>query len=374
MAHEQKENARRSHPDPLHLWKWIESVKADLKPPVGNKMLYGKDCEFKIMIVGGPNTRTDYHVQNGEEFFWQLQGNMVLRINDGGMFKDIAINEGECFMLPPNIPHSPQRTADSIGLVIERERLPHEIDHLRWYCPNCRRILYQESFHCIDLGSELVPVINRYYDNEPLRMCKNCGHVDERNSHIQNGAKQDADPTVPRVNWETHPLPFSLNEWIDKNKGDLKPPVGNKMVFGKHCEFKVMIVGGPNTRTDYHEEVGEEWFYMIKGDMTLKIKEGGKSKDVHIREGESYLLPGNVPHSPQRFPDTIGLVVERERRPHEVDFLRWYCRSCGEATVFEDSFHCTDLGAQLKPVIEKYYGDESLRRCPKCGITDQPPH
>ena len=161
------------------------------------------------------------------------------------------------------------------------------------------------------------------------------------------------------------PVPLNLNAWIEEHRAELKPPVGNKLVW-QDTEFTVMIVGGPNQRKDYHVDPGEEWFYQIEGDMVLKVIEDGTPRDVVIREGEMFLLPALVPHSPQRFPDTVGMVIERRRRPDELDHLRWYCEGCGEV-LHDESFHCTDLGTQLKPVIERFHADEALRTCDACG-------
>lgn len=114
--------------------------------------------------------------------------------------------------------------------------------------------------------------------------------------------------------------------WIESIKHLLQPPVGNKLMFGAG-QLKVMIVGGPNTRKDFHIEEGEEFFYQLKGDMRLDVMERGQKKGIHIREGHCFVLPPRVPHSPQRFADTIGLVIERERQEDEMDGLRW----CGLA-------------------------------------------
>jgi len=148
----------------------------------------------------------------------------------------------------------------------------------------------------------------------------------------------------------------------------------NKLSHNHGCQFKVMFVVGPNVRTDYHVNEGEEWFWMLEGDMTLKVVDGGVFRDIEIREGEAFLLPPNVPHSPQRRPDAIGLVLERERRPGELDRLRWYCQKC-KNMLTEYSFFCTDLGTQLPPVIRDYYSAESFARrtCQHCGTVDQPP-
>lgn len=161
------------------------------------------------------------------------------------------------------------------------------------------------------------------------------------------------------------PTPLNLKTWIAENRSLLQPPVGNKLVW-PDTEFNVMIVGGPNQRKDYHIDPGEEWFYQIEGDMVLKIMEKDQPRDVPIRQGEMFLLPALVPHSPQRFADTVGMVIERKRRPDERDHLRWYCEACGKV-LYDESFHCTDLGTQLKPIIEKFHKSETLRTCKACG-------
>lgn len=159
--------------------------------------------------------------------------------------------------------------------------------------------------------------------------------------------------------------PLNLQRWINENRSQLKPPVGNKLVW-ENTEFTVMVVGGPNTRKDYHIDPGEEWFYQVEGDMVLKVVDQGKFIDVPIREGEMFLLPALIPHSPQRLPDTVGLVLERKRLEHELDHLLWYCESC-QRVLYDESFHCVNLGTQLKPVIEKFHADVALRTCKHCG-------
>ncbi len=168
------------YPLPLSINQWVQENKHDLKPPVSNKLIYGPDTQLQIQIVGGPNTRTDFHIEEGEEFFYQLQGDMLLRIVDGGKFRDIIIKEGDVFLLPGNIPHSPQRYPNTIGLVIERKRFPNELDGLIWFCSNCNRVLVHDAFPCKDLGTELKGKIENYYSDQALRTCKSCIHVDEK--------------------------------------------------------------------------------------------------------------------------------------------------------------------------------------------------
>ena len=167
------------------------------------------------------------------------------------------------------------------------------------------------------------------------------------------------------------PSVYNLKAWVDENRDQLKPPVGNKMVY-RDSEFLVMIVGGPNRRKDFHIEDGEEFFYQIEGDIVVRIMEDGQPKDIPVREGEIFLLPAHVPHSPQRPENTVGMVIERTRKEGELDHLRWYCESCREV-LHDAAFKLEDLGTQLKPVIENFFADESLRTCKHCGTVMQPP-
>ncbi len=143
---------------------------------------------------------------------------------------------------------------------------------------------------------------------------------------------------------------LNLKDWVDEHRELLKPPVGNKMVW-QDGEFLVMVVGGPNQRKDYHIEDGEEFFYQIEGDITVRIKQDGETQDVVVKEGDIFLLPAGIPHSPQRPAGTIGMVIERQRNKGELDHLRWYCENCDEV-LYDSSFQLEDLGKQLKPVIE----------------------
>ena len=135
---------------PINFKKWIEKNRELIKPPVCNKVVY-EDTEFMIMVVGGPNTRKDYHVDEGEEFFYQIEGNMTLKIIKNKIHEDVKINEGEIFLLPPLIPHSPQRFKNTVGLVIERKRTTDELDGFQWYCDNCNKLLYEYFFHLLQL-------------------------------------------------------------------------------------------------------------------------------------------------------------------------------------------------------------------------------
>ena len=166
--------------------------------------------------------------------------------------------------------------------------------------------------------------------------------------------------------------PINFKKWIDEHRHLLKPPVGNKMVY-EDSEFIVMVVGGPNTRKDYHFNEGEEFFYQLEGNITVKIVENNKPKDVHIKEGEIFLLPPRVPHSPQRPANTVGMVVERKRETKELDGFLWFCEQCGEK-LYEEFVMLTNIVTQLPPIFDRFYNTPEHCTCKKCGTKmDRPP-
>lgn len=166
---------------------------------------------------------------------------------------------------------------------------------------------------------------------------------------------------------------LNLKQWVDENRHLLKPPVGNKQVW-QDRDFIVMIVGGPNARKDYHVNPTEELFYQIEGDITLKIIENGEKRDIAIRQGDIFLLPPWIPHSPQRPANTIGMVVERQRPEGKEDHLQFYCDKCGEI-VHEPQFDMKDIVNQLKKVMEDFWSPSNaqLRTCKKCGTEVKKP-
>lgn len=166
--------------------------------------------------------------------------------------------------------------------------------------------------------------------------------------------------------------PFNLKKWIDENRHLLKPPVGNQVVY-KNSEFIIMVVGGPNARKEFHFNEGEEFFYQLEGDMQLPIRENGKTRIIDIKEGDIFLLPPKVEHSPQRFPNTVGLVIERVRTTKEYDACTWYCENC-DTELYRAQFHLGDIVEQLPVLMQSYYDNLELRTCKKCGHVMEPPN
>jgi 3-hydroxyanthranilate 3,4-dioxygenase len=157
----------------VDLMKWIEKHRKDFKPPVANKYLYdGQD--FFVMIIAGPNARNDFHITKSEEFFYQLKGDITVRIREGGEIKDHPVREGETFFIPPNVPHSPQRGPGTLGIVVERRRPPGELEHLAFYCENCGELVHDLEFDLSDIVVHFRQMMEDFWANDKIRTCKNC--------------------------------------------------------------------------------------------------------------------------------------------------------------------------------------------------------
>lgn len=164
-----------------------------LQPPINNYCVYNEDVTVMVQaairtfkgltygrqIVGGPNARSDYHINETAEWFYQYKGSMLLKVVDGGTFRDIPIREGEMFLLPPNTPHNPVRFAHTVGIVLEQPRPAESKDRLRWYCQNCRQLVHEAAFHCTDLGSQIKEAVKSFEADEERRKCRNCGETAE---------------------------------------------------------------------------------------------------------------------------------------------------------------------------------------------------
>ena len=165
--------------------------------------------------------------------------------------------------------------------------------------------------------------------------------------------------------------PINFNNWIEEHRHLLKPPVGNRVVYDEG-DFMIMVVGGPNSRKDYHVDTVEEFFYQLEGDMLLKTMEDGKRVSIQIKEGEIFLLPKNVPHSPQRFENTVGLVVEYQREEGALDAFQWYCDEC-DKMIHEVTLDLENIVTQLPPLFEAYWNSLDARTCESCGAVQEKP-
>ena len=170
---------------PFNLNKWIEQNRDSLKPPVGNRNLYKESGDYIVMVVAGPNARKDYHYNETEELFYQLEGNIQVHVQDNGEKKTMQLGPGDMYLHPAKVPHSPERSEGSIGLVIERKRIGEDgKDGLMWFCDNCNHKLYEVYFPLQDIETDFLQHFRHFYNSKELRTCDNCGEVMEADSRF----------------------------------------------------------------------------------------------------------------------------------------------------------------------------------------------
>jgi 3-hydroxyanthranilate 3,4-dioxygenase len=162
---------------PFNFASWIDAHSHLLKPPVGNKLVF-EDTGMVVQVVGGPNQRVDFHDDPGEEFFYQLRGDMVLKVHDAGRVHDVPIRAGEVFLLPAHLRHSPQRPeAGSVGLVVENARRPEDRDGFEWFCFECGALVHRVEIAIADIVRDLPPLFAAFYADPEARRCRQCGSV-----------------------------------------------------------------------------------------------------------------------------------------------------------------------------------------------------
>ena len=279
----------------INIDEWLAANEADFSPPVCNKLLHNE--QLSVMFVGGPNERRDYHIESGEELFLQLRGHMCLKLveHGGTRHRDVHIAPGEMFLLPAHIPHSPQRTASSIGLVIERRRAPHRgdrLDTVRWYVPDegSTRVLYERTFACVDLGKDLVPVIRDFKASDECRtgVPSGCGMAE---SPVKLSARE--------LSRDEHG-PFVLDERLERG---CLTPAHMRMQF--HVSVLRRRQGGKNAdeplRVTRPAQL-DAWLWQLSGSSRLATGAGatnGGEVLAVLGKHDSLLLRGYVGDSGQ---------------------------------------------------------------------------
>lgn len=279
--------------------RWIEENKQFFLPPVCNKMMHN-DGQMKSFYVGGPNQRKDYHIEEGEELFYMVKGDMCLKVVERGIHKDIPIKEGEIFLLPGNIAHSPQRQADTVGLVIERERAEDEKDGLRYFVEDngtpTLSSLYEEWFHCEDLGQQLGPIIKKFFASEQSKTGKPLPGTIPENPPV----KLNANLTLQD--------PFNLAEFIKKNRAEIDSK-GFIKLFQRDDythQFQVYLYGkGENTDK---VDVAETFIWVLEGSCTVKT--GGK--EYSLSQGDNMLIRKGQQYSASRPEGSIALICYQD--------------------------------------------------------------
>jgi len=276
----------------INVDEWYEKNKESFHPPVCNKLM--NDSQLNIMFVGGPNIRSDFHMEEGSEFFYQLKGTLNLGTVQQGSAKFLQINAGEVFLLPSRIPHSPRRSENSLGLVIERRRDPSEKDCLRWYVDdaNCKEILWERYFHCGKLERDLVPIVGEFQKSI------------EFETRIPGENVVRSNPPLDQDFLSKVPDPFSLPKWIENHRVQLNQ--GESIpLFPDHPdkEFNILIIGGPSTQTKEFEY--ETWLYQLEGDVSVKTD----NQTIELKSQDCLLIESGKPYLVERSKGSIGMEL-----------------------------------------------------------------
>uniref|UniRef100_A0A8C3AYI0 3-hydroxyanthranilate 3,4-dioxygenase n=1 Tax=Cyclopterus lumpus TaxID=8103 RepID=A0A8C3AYI0_CYCLU len=280
----------------VNVGNWIAANENAFLPPVCNKLMHFSG--LIIMFVGGPNTRKDYHIEEGEELFYQLKGDMCLKVIENGKHKDVHIKEGQMFLLPARIPHSPQRQANTVGLVVERRRLLTETDCLRYYVDNTTNLLYEKWFYCQNLGTQLVPIIKEFMASK----------------QAQTGKPDPTDDVFGEPPFQLNTMnvmsPFFFKDWLDQHRPSIAG--GNPIdMFGAQFETEVMVFGPGLTETAVRQS--DVWIWQMEGSSRVTVKE----QEFSLSAGDSLLVPEQSQYQWQREEGTVALFVvqnpERKR-------------------------------------------------------------
>uniref|UniRef100_A0A0D9RJN9 3-hydroxyanthranilate 3,4-dioxygenase n=2 Tax=Chlorocebus sabaeus TaxID=60711 RepID=A0A0D9RJN9_CHLSB len=269
---------------------WVEENRGSFQPPVCNKLMHQE--QLKVMFVGGPNTRKDYHIEEGEEVFYQLEGDMVLRVLEQGKHRDVVIRQGEIFLLPARVPHSPQRFANTVGLVVERRRLETELDGLRYYVGDTMDVLFEKWFYCKDLGTQLAPIIQEFFSSEQYRTGKPIP---------DQLLKEPPFPLSTRSIME----PMSLEAWLDSHRRELQAGAPLSL-FGDTYETQVTAYGqGSSEGLRQNVDV---WLWQLEGSSVVTM--GGQH--LSLAPDDSLLVLAGTSYAWERTQGSVALSVTQD--------------------------------------------------------------
>lgn len=269
---------------------WIEQNKKFFLPPVCNKMMHG-DGQLKVFYVGGPNQRKDFHLEEGEEFFYMVKGDMNLVTLVNGAFRDVIIKEGEVFQLPGKIPHSPQRYSNTVGLVIERERMKKELDALRYFVDGSTDILFERWFYCADLGVQLGPVIKEFFASEQFKTGKPIpGTITENPPWKPDSVRRLEEP-------------FSLAKWLNKHRAEIQQE-GSKRLFDLSYQSDVVVLGSGTT--EHRLKEAETWLWQLEGESSLMLE---NDEAVTLKPNDSILVRVDTPYKHVRREGSITISI-----------------------------------------------------------------
>jgi len=278
--------------------EWLRENEKFFLPPVCNKMMHND--QLKVFYVGGPNQRADFHLEEGEELFYMRRGSMTLPILTQGRIRTVTIKQGEVFLLPARIPHSPQREADTVGLVVERDRLDTETDGLRYFVDGTTEVLFERWFHCENLGSQLKPLIEEFFASEECKTGK-------------PGAPCEASQPA----WEPDSVtevesPFNLQDWLDSNRRPIRSSGSRELFPSQRYQSDILVLGLGQGSREIQSNT-ETFLWQLEGSSTIHYGEG---LEVKLKRDETVLLPGGgyFTYSPSPDSMTLSCVMDPANR------------------------------------------------------------
>jgi len=276
---------------------WYEKHKDEFVPPICNKLMH--KGQLSVMFVGGPNTREDFHIEEGSEFFFQMRGNMFLPTIQNGRKRVVEIKEGHVFLLPSRVPHSPQRPeTGSLGLVIERERVQGESDALRYYSDFnlCKQVLWERHFRCTDLGKDLGPVVQSWKNSE------------EFTTRVPTAASVPSNPLVVSREDIELPDPFHLGDFVRAHEVELQQPDSKVVLFPDHVdkEFSISLCG-PTTSLNRSSTPGLETFiYQVEGSCEIHLD---NDQSITVTRDACFVIGAGMTYRCTRDTGSVSMVV-----------------------------------------------------------------
>jgi 3-hydroxyanthranilate 3,4-dioxygenase len=162
----------------FHLKRWVEENQNLFSPPYKTNRLLVHHKDFLVMILRGPNVRLDFHVEPGDEFFYQIEGDIELHLKPEGESREVVtIRQGEIFLCPGSLAHSPRRPENTWGLVIERKRNAAENEEFVWFCEKCDAKVLSRTVTQGEIGKQVAQIYEAFNADAALRTCKACGDV-----------------------------------------------------------------------------------------------------------------------------------------------------------------------------------------------------
>merc|ERR1712127_78532 len=268
---------------------WVEENQKYFLPPVCNKMMHND--QLKVFYVGGPNQRKDFHMEEGEEFFFMRKGNMSLPILTQGGFRTVHIKEGEVFLLPGRIPRSPQREENTVGLVVERDRLKSETDGLRYFMDGSTDVLFERWFYCDDLGSQLKPIIDEYFASDEHKTRQ------PRVEKVEGSKPAWLSDSVTQVG-----DPFNLQDWLDSNRRSIRSS-GCKALFPPAKFQSDVLVLGLGQGSREVTTPTDTFLWQLEGSAVIRY---GSGEEVRLKRDETLLVPGGC-HTYSPSPESLTL-------------------------------------------------------------------